>query len=451
MRNAMHFVISLVWVVALVADVGRAEDKATDAKAALEEAKWLSGFVDNQAISIVAVDLRRLDPNGAQEWVGGIVRRAETDPAKQKEMTEELAVGFEFIRGRVEGWKAAGLTRFYTVLRSERLGEELQGLVLVPLQQGADVAALKKVMAEDAPPNMTESAEFKGALVMGDRASLDAARNAPGADAQILGEALSASGSAAVRLVILPTRAWTQVAAIAGGLVPNDVADVAAIAGSVRWVSLSVDAPPKASATLTVACTDAPKANELARTTERLLAMLKADKEFQGTLVNAERVVGMMLPEAREDRVIIALTNDEVEQFAKDELPGLIRRARAQAAVIESLSNERQLFTGMIMYANEHKGAWPNDLKGVVDQYLKEPKVLRSPRQPQREAGYVYVKPKAPFGQVRRPDSLLVIYEAFDEWKEGDGVCVGFADGHCERVLEKARFDEMLRLAKQAQ
>ena len=68
---------------------------------------------------------------------------------------------------------------------------------------------------------------------------------------------------------------------------------------------------------------------------------------------------------------------------------------------------------------------------------------LRNPRQPQREVGYVYVKPvKNP-----RPDTL-VVYEAHDDWD--GGVNVLFADGHVQFIGDEARFRKELAAAKAA-
>ncbi len=92
------------------------------------------------------------------------------------------------------------------------------------------------------------------------------------------------------------------------------------------------------------------------------------------------------------------------------------------------------LFVMITMYAKDHKGAWPDKLDDLAK--------LLGPSLPRTITGYVYVKPAVPIN----PQSLI-LYEAFDAWPT-EGVGVGFADGHCERISDEAAFRKLLKAAE---
>ncbi|MCY2955363.1 MAG: DUF1579 family protein [Planctomycetota bacterium] len=113
------------------------------------------------------------------------------------------------------------------------------------------------------------------------------------------------------------------------------------------------------------------------------------------------------------------------------------------AAVQQSQNNVKQLFIGVMMYANDHRGALPDTIEQLIGTYLKDDKVLRNPRQPDREKGYVWAKPAQKINQVRAPNQVIVLYEAYDKWP-GGGLVVGFMDGHVETVRDEEAFKQKL-------
>jgi hypothetical protein len=63
-----------------------------------------------------------------------------------------------------------------------------------------------------------------------------------------------------------------------------------------------------------------------------------------------------------------------------------------------------------------------------------------APGQPDAPPIIVYRQPRPD----RETTKEIMFYEAFDKWPEG-GIAVGMADGHCEMVAEKSRFDELMK------
>jgi len=119
-------------------------------------------------------------------------------------------------------------------------------------------------------------------------------------------------------------------------------------------------------------------------------------------------------------------------------------RIRTQTARLVSASRIRQLLQGCMLYANDHKGAFPASLEDAAKAAEIPGEMLMNPEHPHRSPGYAYIRPAD--GTEARADRV-VIYGAFKTWSEGTNV--GFGDGHVEWVSDEAAFDKMLNEAKQ--
>jgi outer membrane lipoprotein-sorting protein len=98
-----------------------------------------------------------------------------------------------------------------------------------------------------------------------------------------------------------------------------------------------------------------------------------------------------------------------------------------------------------VMYANENDGRFPGGLADLVTWGVTTDKVLNTliaaPDDPDGPPVIRYRKPKtdakARFGEV-------ILYEIYDRWPE-DGVVAGFADGHCQLIVDQKRFEELIK------
>jgi len=102
----------------------------------------------------------------------------------------------------------------------------------------------------------------------------------------------------------------------------------------------------------------------------------------------------------------------------------------------QSASNMKQILLSCIMYASDNKGQWPDSLQDLIQRRLPRDTLI-NPRQPERENGYVYIKPSTPISPQQ-----VVLYEAHDSW--GDGINVGFVDGHVEFIEKESMFKNRL-------
>lgn len=121
--------------------------------------------------------------------------------------------------------------------------------------------------------------------------------------------------------------------------------------------------------------------------------------------------------------------------------------SRECSPISASMSNMRQIILGCILYAQDHDGKLPESLD-AVEVYVGDKNVFSNPRQPGRKRGYIYVRPSKPYDKLMNIEELVLLYEAYDEW--GEGIGVGFADGHVEFMKDRDRFIELLATSAQA-
>lgn len=175
---------------------------------------------------------------------------------------------------------------------------------------------------------------------------------------------------------------------------------------------------------------------------ESLMAMTSATKALQPSPMT---VVG--------NTITIEARQPAFTAMAADLKPAM-ERAQIAALRVKSMSNIRQLLLATRMYANEHQGTPPQSLADL-GPYLGSrdgkvpPMLLTNPQRPDlKDAGYVYVPAlEQKFDHVNGPATRLAIYEAGDF---GQGVNVGFWDGHVEFVRNKAKFEALLATAQPA-
>ena len=116
--------------------------------------------------------------------------------------------------------------------------------------------------------------------------------------------------------------------------------------------------------------------------------------------------------------------------------------ARRQAMRIRSASNVRQLGLVCHVWANEHKGEWPDDLASALKGQDVPAQVAENPSKP--KTGYTYIKPPK---DAKGTTTRIVIYESETD---GDGRNVGFMDGHVQWMTEK-QFQSALKAQQAAE
>ena len=149
-------------------------------------------------------------------------------------------------------------------------------------------------------------------------------------------------------------------------------------------------------------------------------------------------------------QLVLALDAKQINQVAVA-LKEPVARARLQAERVRSASNIRQMLMSGVMHANQNKGQWPADMKELEKAMAKFggpnfKAIMTNPARPEVQPAYVYVKPAK---GIKSPADTVVMYESHKQF--GEGINVGFADGHVEFVGSKKHFDELLAKTAQEQ
>lgn len=98
-----------------------------------------------------------------------------------------------------------------------------------------------------------------------------------------------------------------------------------------------------------------------------------------------------------------------------------------------------------VVYANDNHDQFPDELTDLVtagiitDEVLN--KVLAAPDDPEGPPSIRYRKPST---KAKDWSTEVILYGLYDQWPD-DGVVAGFADGHCELIVNQNRFEESIR------
>jgi outer membrane lipoprotein-sorting protein len=97
-----------------------------------------------------------------------------------------------------------------------------------------------------------------------------------------------------------------------------------------------------------------------------------------------------------------------------------------------------------VIYANDNDDQFPSELAdiataGIITNEVLN-RVLAAPDDPDGPPVIRYRPPRA----GANPSSEVILYEIYDQWPE-DGVVAGFADGHCELIVNRNRFEQLIR------
>jgi hypothetical protein len=97
------------------------------------------------------------------------------------------------------------------------------------------------------------------------------------------------------------------------------------------------------------------------------------------------------------------------------------------------------------VYASNNDDQFPDHLAdivraGVITENVLN-KVLAAPDNPYGPPVFRYRKPNT---DAKDRSNEVMLYEIYDQWPE-DGVVACFADGHCERIVNQNRFEELIK------
>ena len=116
-----------------------------------------------------------------------------------------------------------------------------------------------------------------------------------------------------------------------------------------------------------------------------------------------------------------------------------IQKARDAASFQVSANNLRQILVAIAMFADQHEGKLPINLRDDLKPYLSNAAVFTNPRDPEKTDGYIYLHPMGKLSDLKVPSKTILMYEALED---EEGIAIGYADGHVERAKEYSKLIE---------
>lgn len=445
-------------LLAIVMLVGALAAPSGAQQPAAKEGVWR--FVDGTTVAMVRLDVTAYDRKAFEQWVADVVKANVKDARTVEMVTRGLRD--TPVLAYPERLKEAGAKEAYGLFSFGDIPNSV-GCLVVPVPPGADAERIaracfflpvaKPAQEAGAGPLVLRDGKYFAAVV-GDAVIMSAGSperytNFASADRPDLAAALKGAGDAPLTAAFSPNEDTRKVIEqMMPQLPPPASVPSTVLTRGLRYANAAVTLPPQVKLSAVVQASDAAAADALRGLVDHLLDIPRKDRGFHQAFPMADQMIAAVTPKVEGDRLVLKLEPADVDRFA-GLIAGGLTVARERAERMHSLSNLKQIGLGVMMYRNDHKGAYPDTL-GQTVQYFGDRKafdqLMVNPQHPDRKEGYVYVKP-AGDPQNTGPGTVIA-YDAFDQWP--GSVSVLFADGHAEVVSDQKRFDQLMAKTKEA-
>ena len=423
----------------MLSRIGRGAAVALFAFAALaprtspaQEAKPAAGPVDWAVM--VKVDLAKLNPasvrSAAQAAMGPMAKAADL-PLQQYEQAYDRAT-----KAGVQGVRlAVGLPG--------GPGQEPAGAFLVSLKPGADVEAVKQLVAGSVGPAQAAKLDYQqsGNTLLVHETGSPMPSTTP-EKAKAFADAFAAAGDRAVVVAMVPDDAMRQQldGLLAKGSPPPLAKEMLPTLLQSQWITLGLALGEDSNVKITVEQPDKAGADKLLALADQGLGQLKqmtAQLRSQGHDQQANTFDGMIDPlrPTQDGARLTSTLNTPVTAMAVSILLPSLNRARDTANEIKSRQNLSQLSMALNMYEGQHNGEMPDSLDDLKPYMAKGPPGTDALENPQtgESPGYIYVKPADRRGDIKDPSVTGVFFESKNGQKDPDGSVV-YADGHVAKA-----------------
>jgi len=414
----------------------------------------IAPFIDEQTIVVAHVDLARIDLDATLDSLAKVIG-------------PESAGGGQFGQIRPIPKAIVGALRkagardvFLVVSLADAPGEPI--LIVVPLGPGADQRALRGVLysgradgpvsrPDDTPGRgraRTQVAVVRNAVVRCKRPILQRVSKMTPHRRPELARAFAAAGDTAAQVLLLPTANDRRVIEELMPKLPTEVGGgpSTVFTRGMLWAAVGVNAPPKASLSLTIQSVDADAAKAMAGLLDTVFKLIAADRNVRRVMPEIDKILAALRPRVAGDRLVLHLPPQKFNALLEGPIASAIR-ADMRLSQLKAYRT-RLLFIGAAVntYSRKHDGAYPPDLHAMVTEKMLSKRVLVSPMSGKRE--YVYIRP--PGGMTREASAQFVmIYEdpAAHGLKETH---VLFADRKVRLMTVDQRFADLVKQAEAA-
>jgi hypothetical protein len=401
-------------------------------------------YLDDNTFLVGCVDASAMDLKPYQDWFLSGLEAASQDKQAGADARKQFTMAAAQESQWVAKFRKAGGKRLYIVVSLSDMDRH-GPFIVVPLDKNADADALialfpKRHVDANGPVDQNAEAAVKlgNAVVFGERAIRDRLKEMPALKARPgLHEAMGAAGDAPVRIALFASDTLrneleailpTLPEALGGG-------PIKPLSRGSRWISIAAQTPPKASLNVIVQTKDDQTARDLLAIEQKAIHWL--DSGVVRLPFDARKLTDLLALQAKGDRLTMELGTAKVQELVAQLVAPALLNGHRQAANVQTMSAERQLALGCIIYANDHKQQWPDSLDQIAE-YVggKESlaKLMVDPKQPGTSPGYIYKKPA---GSLAHADMIVILYEAPPpDGKPPERICAGYADGHCEYITQ---------------
>jgi hypothetical protein len=296
-------------VLLAAATAGRAEEPKFDAG---RLAKMVSPFVEEGTLLVVHVDLARLDPDKLAARVAAATGLRPEDLAP---------LASEADRKRLHALVGAGARDLFFVLALPDLFNK-GGAMVLPLGEGVEKKAVLGALGR----KYKNPIQVGSALLAGDRDTVERLRKNPPVARPELADAFAAAGDAMVQVVFLMPPDAPRIYEETLPVLPADLGGgpMKVYTQSVRWAALGIDTAPALRLRLTIGSPNEAAANDLAAAlSDRLLPALARMKAIHELVPTADKIVPLLTPKAKGDRLTLVLDEKELGEIVKPSLSHL--------------------------------------------------------------------------------------------------------------------------------
>ncbi|MBN2506361.1 MAG: hypothetical protein JXQ71_06675 [Verrucomicrobia bacterium] len=418
-------------------------------------------LTDDFTVAAARLDLTTLNLDAAFQTLTDL-----TSDGLQSRLSPVSAAMVASWKKAVKEWVSrfaeAGGREIYVLFNLNDLGMEPPLIVATPMNEGANVDALRELFVSSGLGKEGTCAVIKKCLVVAPKPILHRLEALQTAPAKNLRPAFAQAPPGALQAVFLPYQGAGRVLGEVMPVLPPILGggSSAAVSHGFRWAILSVSSPPALSVQLAIQGQTGPDAEALRRTIVASLDNVGKIDPVRQALPQWETLAAMLRPSVEGDRLTLTWDRPEIERVVKTVLLPATDSARQKAQAIQSLNNLKQIGLAIILYGNDHQDQWPSHLAAILP-YLSNPKPLLLPGEEAKcpadlmkwdytkqvqwldqHSAYTYLKPAAHIKDVKQPDKTLLAHQRLDT-THGATVPAVFADGHAERLNREA-FEKLL-------
>ena len=400
----------------------------------------LEPCIDDQTFAVIHLEMTRLDVDVLVDYaVGQMSKYAGPDVAKHVEA--ELK-NFRTIAGaKLDGLAEAGVRDIFAVFS---MYDFPYFFVAVPIPSGSDPARLLQhvqKMAEDFDVGEVETHVTNRFILVGLERTITRLKTVSPARSQALDEGFQACADATAQVVLFPSSDQRRILSEMLPQVPSESGEIqwTALSGDLQWAALGLDGPPSISLDLTIQSASAEGAGRVLTCIKSLYAWAGQYNEFRPLIPQLGQILKRLTPRKQGKRLLLQIDSAAADSLIDDIVAPSLLKARAKARRYSCGSNLKQIGMALLIYANDHKDAFPPDLETLTRAAEMPAKGLICPATGLKES-YIY---RGASLTTSATPWMITVYETAGN-HDGGGRNVLFLDGHVQWVMEE-RFKELIK------